>query len=205
MLKEEDKTMKKLSAGEIIYRILLASVSLAVLFRAGLSFFGERFVTIERVSSAADGNLAVSTTSDFALYIEDGSVAARLYYPGSAEMEIMVKDDVWYFFSEDEVTTLPLKSKGFHPIAPTEKVPFDSGNAEDYKIVTDEFTGEIINTKTNETVCRFYRETLYRKLETYATGLFICTGLASVTATFCRNNPDKPKKEEPDAPNNDAA
>ena len=129
--------MKKLSAGEIIYRILLANVSLAVLFRAGLSFFGERFVTIERVSSAADGNLAVSTTSDFALYIEDGSVAARLYYPGSAEMEIMVKDDAWYFFSEDEVTTLPLKSKGFHPVAPTEKVPFDSGNAEDYKIVTD--------------------------------------------------------------------
>ena len=197
--------MKKLSAGKVIYLILLTIVSLVMVFQLGLSFFEKQFVTVSCVSSEADGNLTVRTMSGYALYIKGGSVAARTNYPGSAEMDIMVKDDAWYFFSEDEVTTLLLKNKDSHPVTPTEEISFDSGNAEAYKIVTTEFTSEIINTKTNETVCRLYRETLYKKIFAYTTGIFICSGLAFVTVAFCRANPDKPQKEEPDAPNNDAA
>lgn len=176
--------------GRIIRKALLVIFLLPIAISVVLSFFESRFVTIARISSEADGNLAVSTTSGYALYIKDHAVAARLNYPAGTDMEFMVRDDIWYFFSDQGIVSFPLENEPETNIEPVNNVSFDSGKIVEYSIVTDEFTSSIVYKTTNETVCRFYRETLYDSMRAYAFATYLCAGLALVTISFCRENRD---------------
>lgn len=132
--------------------ILLAVASIV------FNLFSDRFVTLYRISAAHNNSIAVSTSSDTALYIADARIADVVGVSKSSDMNVMVKDGRWYFFEGNRSYSCAVSGARDRLLEENTTVSFDAGNAADYEIRTTKYRSKIVERQSQTVVCGFWRE-----------------------------------------------